>query len=199
MISFVRGKLTQSRPTEALVDVGGIGYKINISLSTFEMLPEVGKNVSLLTHLQVKEDSHTLYGFWTEQERGAFRAIIGVSGIGPKMALAILSGISLGGFKSALIEGSTDVLRTIPGVGKKTAERLIVELRDKFGPSAITFVAPEGRETTEEGRVANDAMLALISLGYSRAMAHKAISEALKDSDGKLNVQELVRKALKNV
>ena len=199
MISFVRGKLVRAKPTEVVIDVGGIGYSLNVPLSTFETLPKVGEKVTLLTHLHVKEDSHTLYGFRTDEERTVFRTIIGVSGIGPKMALAILSGISIGGFKSALIEGSSDVLRTIPGVGKKTADRLIVELRDKFGPPGGEFVMPDGREGTEEGLRASDAMQALISLGYGRNAAHKAISGVLKSSDGKLGVEQLVREALKRV
>ena len=189
----------EAKPTEAVIDAGGIGYRVNIPLSTFEMLPKAGESVTLLTHLHVKEDAHTLYGFWTDEEREVFRSIIGVSGIGPKMALAILSGISIGGFKSALIEGSTESLCSIRGVGKKTAERLIVELRDKFGPAGVMLVSAEGREATEEGRTANDAMLALISLGYPRAAAQKAIAEALKKTGGKLNVEQLVREALKRV
>lgn len=199
MISFVKGRLVKVKPTEVVVETGGIGYRVNIPLSTFEKLPEAGENVTLLTHLHVKEDSHTLYGFRTDEEREVFRTIIGVSGAGPKMALAILSGISTEGFKSALIEGSTEVLRTIPGVGKKTAERLIVELRDKFGRAGVTLAAAGGRETAEEGRRANDAMLALISLGYNRKAAYKAITEALKASGGEIDVRELIRKALKHV
>ena len=152
--------------------------------------------MTILTHLHVTDTSMTLYGFMTKEERGLFRMLIGVSGIGPKMAIGILSGISPRNFRAAISQGSTRILATVPGIGKKKAERLIVELRDKIG----AFETKEGeKEPSAEDRVINDAALALISLGYTQAAAQNAISSALKRIGKADDVENLIREALRAV
>ena len=137
MITFLHGKLVESLPTQVIVDVNGVGYEALIPLSSYDKLPAPGHEVKLLTHLVVREDAHTLYGFMSGAERDLFRLLINtVSGIGPKIALNVLSGISVTAFRGAVAGGDVKALSQISGVGKKTAERIVVELRDKVGPAS---------------------------------------------------------------
>src|SRR5512140_3308878 len=134
MISFLKGKLVEALPTQVVLDVNGVGYEALIPLSSYDKLPQPGQEVKLLTHLAVREDAHTLYGFMTAAERELFRLLINtVSGIGPKIALNILSGIAVTAFRGAVANGDVKALSQISGVGKKTAERIVVELKDKIG------------------------------------------------------------------
>src|SRR3954463_3544555 len=136
MIHFLRGKLVEALPTQIVVDVGGVGYEVLIPLSSFDKLPARGGDLTILTHLSIREDAHVLYGFMTASERDMFRLLIhAVSGIGPKTALNILSGINIGALRSAVAMGDVKSLSQISGVGKKTAERIVVELKDKIGKS----------------------------------------------------------------
>ncbi len=143
MIAFLRGKLVEALPTQATVEVNGLGYEVLIPLSSFQKLPAPGSEVKLLTHLAVREDAHVLYGFFTAQEREMFRLLINnVSGIGPKIALNVLSGMNVTALRGAVANGDVKGLSQISGVGKKTAERIVVELRDKIGAAGATRLAP---------------------------------------------------------
>ena len=191
MITFLEGILAEALPTQIVVAVNGVGYQALIPLSSFDKLPAPGSPVKILTHLQVREDAHVLYGFATTDERDLFRLLINnVTGIGPKIALAVLSGMSVGNFKNAVVNESVDLLAKVKGVGKKTAERIVLELKDKVGVAAA-WEAASGEQTQ-----INDAVLALISLGYKQVDAHKAVKQALA-ADGAKSAEDLVRKALK--
>jgi len=166
-----------------------------IPLSSFDKLPPAGHPIKILTHLQVREDAHILYGFVTAAERDLFRLLLNhVSGIGPKLALAVLSGMSVGHFKAAVVQGEASLLSKIPGIGKKTAERIVLELKDKVG---TTWEAAAATNAPEDLRI-TDAVLALLSLGYKQTDAHKAVKQALAD-DPALPVEDLVRQALKRL
>src|SRR5271167_504277 len=161
MITFLRGKLVEALPTQVSVDVNGVGYEALIPLSSFDKLPAAGHDVTLLTHLAVREDAHTLYGFMTVGERELFRLLINtVSGIGPRIALNILSGISVTAFRGAVAGGDVKSLSQISGVGKKTAERMVVELRDKVGAAGAWEAASAQRSLSPEDQKINDAVLA---------------------------------------
>jgi len=201
MIAFLRGRLAESLPSYAVVDVNGVGYHVLIPLSTYDRLPAEGSDVALLTHYHVTDRDHSLYGFLTSDERDLFRLLIDrVSGIGPKMALAVLSGLPVSAFKDAVIREDTAALSKISGVGKKTAERIVLELKDKVG---VTTAWQEAKiaGASDKGRSApNDAVLALIALGYKQGEAMKAVQHLMKapEFSGKeLDVHRLVREALR--
>lgn len=198
MITFVRGKLVEAVPTLAVVDVNGVGYDVLIPLSSFEKLPVPGAEVKLLTHLAVREDAHVLYGFMTAGERELFRLLIGnVKGIGPKLALNILSGSNPTSFRSAIANADVKALSSISGVGKKTAERIVVDLKDKVGPSAAWEGASAERGASPDEQKIADAVLALAALGFKQEEAHKSVKAALAMLGDKATVEELVRAALK--
>lgn len=197
MIASLSGILKTKSPTELLVDVNGVGYAVSIPLSTYSSVGEINAPVVLLTHLHVREDAMQLFGFATEAERHLFKLLISISGIGPKIAQGILSGISVAEMRQHIAAGNVSALTAIPGVGKKTAERLIIELRDKIGKIESTLETSSNvADVNTEAR--NEALLALTSLGYSRPAAEKSIRLALSDAGGAvLTVEELVKKALK--
>src|SRR3989440_1854270 len=142
MITFLDGKLVGALPTQATVDVNGVGYEVLIPLSSYDKLPAVGQPIRILTHLAVREDAHVLYGFMSAAERDLFRLLVNnVSGIGPKLALTVLSGMTVTNFKNAVVNESVDLLAKVKGIGKKTAERIVLELRDKLGIAAAWEVA----------------------------------------------------------
>ena len=198
MITFLHGKLVEALPTQVTVDVNGVGYELLIPLSSYDRLPLAGQEVKLLTHLAVREDAHVLYGFMTTAERELFRLLINtVSGIGPKIALNILSGMNVTAFRGAVAEGDVKSLSQISGVGKKTAERIVVELKDKVGPAG----AWEGRSalralSPEEQKVA-DAVRALVALGVRQIEAHETVRAALNALGAKATIEDLVRASLK--
>lgn len=197
MIAFLEGKLIEALPTRAVVDVGGVGYEVLIPVSTFEKLPTPGMPVRIFTHLSVREDAHVLYGFATVQERDLFRLLIGtVTGIGPKLALNILSTMPPEAFRSAVSTGDTRALAQIPGVGKKTAERIVVELRDKMGAVPKGELAKPVVGLQSDQRVA-DAVLALMALDYKQAEAHAMVTRALAVLGQDATVEQLVRESLK--
>jgi len=199
MITFLRGHLAESFPNRAVVDVGGVGYGVHIPISTYDALPGVGQPVRLLTHLQVREDAHDLYGFASEEERDLFRLLINqVSGIGPKLALAVLSGMPVATFKACVARNDLAALSRIKGVGKKTAERRVVELRDKVGVAAAWEAATAGQTPPLQSH-ANDAVLALVSLGYRQPDAHKAVEQFLKDTSGEPGTDVILRGALRSL
>lgn len=191
MIGFLHGKLVGRHPPQLLVDVGGVGYEIEAPMSTFYQLPETGQPIRILTHLLVREDAHVLYGFATEAERQLFRGLIKISGVGARIALAILSGISVEAFVRCVQSEDVASLTRIPGVGRKTAERLIVEMRDRLGQtgSALAQSMPAGGA----GAPSDEAFGALVALGYRPAEAQRL----LKLVEGKAETTEdLIRAAL---
>jgi Holliday junction DNA helicase RuvA len=199
MINFLHGKLVEALPTQVIVDVNGVGYEVLIPLSSFDKLPQPGHDVKLLTQLVIREDAHTLYGFMTAAERDLFRLLVNtVSGIGPKIALNILSGISVAAFRGAVAGGDVKSLSQISGVGKKTAERIVVELRDKVGPASAGWEAASAkRALSPEEQKINDAVLALMALGFKQIDAHDAVRHAQSALGVKATVEDLVRVCLK--
>ncbi|MSU21711.1 MAG: Holliday junction branch migration protein RuvA [Pedosphaera sp.] len=198
MITFLNGKLVEALPTQVTVDVNGVGYEVLIPLSSYDKLPEPGHDVRLLTHLAVREDAHVLYGFMTAQERELFRMLINtVSGIGPKTALNVLSGMNVTSFRGAVANGDVKALSKISGVGKKTAERIIVELRDKVGSAGAWEASSAKRGLSPEDQKVNDAMLGLIALGFKQVEAHDAVRAALAALGPQAGLEELVRVSLK--
>ncbi len=198
MISFLHGKLVEALPTQVIVDVNGVGYDVLIPLSSFDKLPAPGREVKLLTQLVIREDSHTLYGFMTSAERDLFRLLVNtVSGIGPKIALNILSGINVTSFRGAVASGDVKSLSQISGVGKKTAERIVVELRDKIGMAGAWEAASAQRALSPGDQKINDAVLALIALGFKQIEAHDAVRSAQNSLGTNAGVEDLVRACLK--
>jgi holliday junction DNA helicase RuvA len=192
MIGAVRGRIAAKSPPQLTVDVGGLGYELETPMSTFFHLPPVGSEVHLLTHLVVREDAHVLYGFATEEERRLFRSLIRVSGVGPKIALALLSGMSVAAFTSCVQSEDTAALTRVPGVGRKTAERLIVEMRDRLGPAplAVGAVAPPPGDSPE-----SEAYGALVALGYRPVEATRLLKAV---EPGTYTTEELIRRALQS-
>ena len=198
MISFLQGKLIEALPTQVTVEVHGVGYEALIPLSSYDKLPAPGNEVRLLTHLSVREDAHTLYGFMTATERELFRLLINtVSGIGPKIALNILSGVNPTAFRGAVANGDIKALSQISGVGKKTAERIVVELKDKIGPVGAWEASSAQRALSPEDQKVNDATLALMALGFKQMEAHETVRAALTALGPKATVEELVRASLR--
>jgi Holliday junction DNA helicase RuvA len=197
MITFLDGKLVNALPTQATVDVNGVGYEVFIPLSSYDKLPAVGQPIHILTHLNVREDAHILYGFMTAAERDLFRLLVNnVSGIGPKLALAVLSGMSLTNFKTAVVNSDIGAISKISGLGKKTAERIVLELKDKLGVAAAWEAATAAHAPSREEEQANEAVLALIALGYKQVDAHKSV----RDLQGQAkSAEELVKLALKKM
>jgi Holliday junction DNA helicase RuvA len=199
MITFLDGKLISALPTQAIVDVSGVGYEVFIPLSSYDKLPAAGQSLRILTHLHVREDAHVLYGFMSAAERDLFRLLVNnVSGIGPKLALAVLSGMSVSNFKSAVVNSDVATLAKISGLGKKTAERIILELKDKLGVAAAWEAASAAHAPTPEEEEANEAVLALIALGYKQIDAHKSVREMQQKGEAKA-AEDLVKLALKRM
>jgi Holliday junction DNA helicase RuvA len=189
MIGRITGSLLDKTPPVVCIDVNGVGYEIDVPMSTLYNLPEKGAQVTLYTHLSVREDAHTLYGFSTASERTAFRALIKVTGIGARTALAVLSGMTVDELASAITQQESSRLTRVPGIGKKTAERLLLELRGKLGadlPPSPGSVAPSGRD---------DILNALLSLGYS----NNESQAAMKSLPEGVDVAEGIRQALKSL
>ncbi len=198
MISFLHGKLVDSLPTQVTVDVNGVGYEALIPLSSFDKLPPVGQEVKLLTHLAIREDAHVLYGFMTPAERDLFRLLINtVSGIGPKIALNVLSGMNVTAFRGAVAGGDVKALSQISGVGRKTAERIVVELKDKVGMAAAWEASSAERGLSAADQKVNDAVLALMALGFKQVEAHEAVRGVAAVLGAPATVEDLVRACLK--
>lgn len=198
MISFLHGKLVAALPTQVTVDVHGVGYDVLIPLSSFDKLPAAGGDVRLLTHLAIREDAHVLYGFATAAERDLFRMLINtVSGIGPKIALNVLSGMNPIAFRGAVASGDVKALSSISGVGRKTAERIVVELKDKIGAAGAWEASSAERALSAGGQRLNDAVLALMALGFKQPEAHETVRAAQTMLGEQATVEELVRAGLK--
>jgi holliday junction DNA helicase RuvA len=191
MIGFIKGDLITAKPTQLLIDVNGVGYLCNISINTFEKISNQ-KSVSLFIHTHVKEDSITLFGFYTESEKLMFELLISVSGVGPKIALGILSGIQIDDLKNAIIYADISRISAVPGIGKKTAERLILELKNK-----VDQVIEEGG-TELPFSMKNEAVMALSTLGYNNKLAEKVVREILI-TEPTTPLEELIKKALSSL
>ncbi|PLX40103.1 MAG: Holliday junction branch migration protein RuvA [Deltaproteobacteria bacterium] len=196
MIAALTGKVIRSAPGEVVVDVGGVGYRVHTSLATFSRIPGIGGEVSLRISTVVREDEISLYGFAAEEEEWFFTLLQGVSGVGPKLALKILSGIELARLRDGLSSGDTKLLTTISGVGKKMAERMVVELRDKVGAEmSVSSLSVVGHSV---GGV-SEAVDALLSLGYQQKVARQAVETVAASEEGPFPVEEMVRRALKTL
>lgn len=200
MYDYLNGQVTEKTATTVILEVAGVGYYLQIPLSTSEALPALGQSVKLLVHFVVREDAHMLYGFKTQEERQLFRSFLSVNGIGPKLALTVLSGIPMETLKRAIVRGELETLTGISGIGKKTAERIIVELREKMVLQAqpepgLTVPGAAGQTALIE-----DSVEALIALGYRKPNARAAIEKAMKTvKAGQMTVEELIRTSLKHV
>lgn len=191
MIGYLTGKIVSKKPTQILLDVNGVGYLVNISVNTFEKLSEDGERASLFVHTSVKEDSIDLYGFFTSAEKDMFEILIGVNGIGPKLAQSILSGIQIDELKDAITNGNISRIVAVPGIGRKTAERLLVELRDKV----TTLGEEETADVSGAYKVKQDSVSALVNLGYNQKTSEKTIRNIL-NSKPEANIEELIKEAL---
>jgi Holliday junction DNA helicase RuvA len=194
MIGFLRGKLAARHPPQLLVDVGGVGYEVEAPMSTFYGLPGVGAEVQLFTHLVVREDAHVLFGFGSERERSLFRELIKVSGVGPRIALAILSGVTVDEFHRCVEGQDVASLVRVPGIGRKTAERLVIEMRDRLkglaGPAFVPGTGPSGGP----GGAQAEAFAALVALGYKPP----EVTRLLQKVDASVtSTEELIRHALR--
>jgi Holliday junction DNA helicase RuvA len=199
MITFLQGKLVEALPTQAIIDVNGVGYEVLIPLSSYDRLPAPGHEFKILTHLVVREDAHVLYGFITHTERELFRLLIdNVSGIGPKTAMNVLSGMNATAFRGAVANGDVKALSQISGVGRKTAERIVVELKDKIGVAGSWEAASAQRGLSVEDQKINDAVLALMALGFKQVEAHDAVRKVQPSLGPKATVEDLVRACLKS-
>ena len=206
MIGRLRGELLEKHPPQLVIDVNGVGYEVDASMNTFYQLPEVGKLVTLHTHMVVREDAQLLYGFYERAERSLFRTLIKVNGVGPKLALTILSGISVNEFVQSVQHQDTAALVRLPGVGKKTAERLIIEMKDKLQDFHFAdvdeFMLTDDLGTvpvTVETDYRAEAESALVALGYKPVQASKAIAQAEKALGSVTGSEDLIRAALKSM
>jgi Holliday junction DNA helicase RuvA len=188
VIGYLKGKIISAKPTQIILDVNGVGYLVNISISTFEKISDQNE-ISLFIHTHVREDALSLYGFYTEVEKEMFELLISISGIGPKVALSILSGISVDELQNAIQTENVSRLVSVPGVGRKTAERVVLELKSKVG--FIETAVTKGFDYT----IKQEAVLALSTLGYNQKVAEKIVRELLNENP-KLSLEDLIRKSL---
>ena len=195
MIAYLRGVLAEKEVTRVVVECHGVGYEAAIPLSTFDRLPAEGTEVKLYTHHEVREDAQLLFGFATKPERDMFRLVTTVSGVGPQLALAVLSGLTVGDLQLAVSQGDAKRLAAVKGIGKKTAARIVVELKDKINP--IEALANATAETSrEQGAVLRDAMLALAALGFSEDIARAKVQQVLDGEPGLADVETILKRAL---
>ena len=198
MITFLHGKLVEALPTQAIVDVNGIGYEVLIPLSSYDRLPAPGQEIKILTHLAVREDAHVLYGFMSHAERELFRMLVNnVSGVGPKIAMNVLSGMNATAFRGAVANADVKALSQISGVGRKTAERIVVELKDKVGAAGSWEAASAQRGLSPDDQKINDAVLALMALGFKQLEAHDSVRKVQAVLGSHATVEDLVRACLK--
>tara|TARA_B100000579_G_C22698400_1_gene788566 strand:- start:69 stop:662 length:594 start_codon:yes stop_codon:yes gene_type:complete len=195
MISFLRGRLTEATATQVVLDVAGVGYGMAISLVTYEQLPDIGTEVSLFTHLNVREDRLDLYAFLTVEERSTFELLISVSGIGPTLALTILSGTTLEDLQKAIMHDNVSELTRIKGVGKRTAERIVIDLREKV--QIINSKSPETSWKHRPNKVVQEAEMALRALGMSAIEASKVLEKVAERGGLEMSVQDLIKSALR--
>lgn len=192
MIEYIQGKVVHKSPTYIVIDTGGVAYRINISLNTYEQLPDTSE-IKLLIYLSIKEDSHTLFGFFKDPERNLFRDLISISGIGPNTAILILSSLQTNELKNAIISGNVSLLKSIKGVGPKTAQRMIVELQDslkKKSPETLVSSAITNNSFEE-------AINALTMLGFKKGIAERTVMKVIKENPNNIRIEEIIKLALK--
>ena len=199
MIANISGKLIQKSADSVVIDVGGVGYELFIPLSTFYTLPGLGEPASLKVYTHVREDAIQLFGFLTQDERDVFGLLISVSGVGPKLARNILSGMAVSDLVSAIGSSDSKKLSSIPGIGGKSAERLILELRDKIKAIALTGVQEQKEESGESDPLSMDVVSALENLGYKAALAEEAVKKAKATEPDALSFEALLKEALKRL
>ncbi|NKE72773.1 Holliday junction branch migration protein RuvA [Candidatus Manganitrophus noduliformans] len=199
MIAFLTGTILEKTPSTLIVEVHGIGYQIFIPLNTFYRLPEVKESVSLHVHTHVREDALQLYGFLSPLEKELFLLLLGISGVGPKVALGILSGMELTELVQALRDGNVDRLRAIPGVGPKTAGRLVLELREKVNALSLAGLQTPVSAGSELDKTKEDALSALVNLGYHRTEAKRTVDKIAEETGDSESVEGLIKKALKKL
>jgi Holliday junction DNA helicase RuvA len=198
MIAFLHGKVVEALPTQVTIEVNGVGYEVLIPLSSYDKLPGPGQEVKILTHLAIREDAHVLYGFMSTAERDLFRLLINtVTGIGPRIGLNILSGMNVPAFRGAIANADVKALSQISGVGKKMAERMVVELKDKIGAAGAWEAASAQRSLSPEDQKINDAVLALMALGFKQIEAHDSLRKVQTNLGAQATVEDLVRACLK--
>lgn len=201
MFAFVKGILVEATPLAVIIDVQGIGYKVFIPASVFSQLPQIGEKVCLYTSFIVRELSHSLYGFMNVQERDLFETFLNVNGIGPKLALSLIGHMPIKELQKAMIQNDLKVITKVPGIGKKTAERLMIEMKDKlshfFSAHPEDFSIPMSADP--RAQTIRDAMSALINLGYNQVMAQKAIKKTIEETSEDIDLPSLITAALKNV
>ena len=202
MIAQLSGKLVQKQPNTVIIDVGGVGYDVTIPVSTFYELGEPGSDVSLKIHTHVREDALQLFGFWTGREKELFLKLTSVSGVGPKLAITMLSGMPAGELITAITNNDLVRLTSIPGVGRKTAERVVVELRDKLAVISLESREADRKAAHElapgEAAVRDDTISALMALGYPKAIAERAVSFALRE-EGERTIEAVLKRALRRL
>lgn len=198
MFEYIRGRLVNKQPTQAVIDVNGLGYSLKISLSTYQKLPEQDSEIELKTYLHVREDMFQFYGFFDDMERELFTGLLGISGIGPKLAQTVLSGMSAEKLIKAIQDGDEATLSSISGIGKKTAQRLIVELKDKLKSIYLETSGEEDQTQRILGISGEEALMALLSLGYNRSRAEGAIKK-VQQTDKSLTVEEMIKQALQAI
>lgn len=200
MYHYLRGRIAEKTSTWVVLDAGGVGFEVLVPLSTAQKLPAVGEEIKLLTHFVIREDAHLMFGFLTKEEQSLFKLLISVTGIGPKMAMTILSGLGISDLKRAIVQGSIPTLSSISGIGRKTAERLVIELREKVAIEGIAK-SPHGIEALKhQEALMEDSLQALLSLGYKKQNAKTAIQKALTSGkQDEWDAEALIRESLKHI
>ena len=199
MIAHIQGRLHFKSPENLIIDVDGVGYQVHVPLTTFYELPDVGNTVALHIHTHVREDALQLYGFQAQEEKALFVRLMGVAGIGPRLAVNILSGISPAELAECLGKGDLARLISIPGVGRKTAERIMVEMRDKLPALAADRDIALSVKNAADEAVMNDAISALVNLGYKKGVAQRAIDGARQRLEGEINLESLLKESLRTL
>ncbi len=195
MYAYLQGKFTHKTPAQIYIDVNGIGFEVNVSLNTYSAIQKLHEG-KLFTYLQVKEDGHTLYGFFEKEEKDIFLLLISVSGVGASTARMMLSSVRPDEIATAIIQGNVKLLESVKGIGKKTAERLVLELKDKVGKQAI---GTTGTSFAIANSIEQDALIALTSLGIAKAQAEQAIQKIMRNEPAVNNLEELIKKSLKAI
>ncbi|MFY0651427.1 MAG: Holliday junction branch migration protein RuvA [Cyclobacteriaceae bacterium] len=195
MITFLKGEIVTKDPTFLVIEVGGIGYEIKISLNTYGHLKDA-TTTRIFTHFHVKEDAQTLYGFHEESEKKRFLDLISISGVGPSTALMVLSSLSAGELQAAIVNGDVKTISGVKGIGQKTAQRIILELKDKMSKDDLLERAV-GISLSKDNSVKNEALSALVTLGINKAAAEKSLDRIIKENDGNVSLEELIKLALK--
>ena len=199
MIAHIQGLLHSKSPEYLIIDVDGIGYQVQVPLSTFYDLPDVGNSVALHIHTHVREDALQLYGFQSPEEKALFVRLMSIAGIGPRLAVNILSGITPAELAESLSQGNLARLISIPGVGRKTAERIMVEMRDKLPTLAVDHGVTVPARTAATGAMMEDALSALLNLGYKKGMAQRAIDQAQQRLQGEMTLERLLKESLREL